>query len=827
MLALLRNYQKMAWRNFFRHSAISLLNVVGLLIGIVTSLLIFGQIRYEMSYDTFQPQYKRIYRVVSKHYQQGILQRETAFTVPALGPSVAEQVPGITDYFRVSPWAPSYTLTYNGRGTDPIIFKEKLAFFSDATIVQHLGLKLLQGDPKQALTHPAEVILSATTAQRYFGSDWEKQNLVGEVLDYHDAYQGQLTFTIAGIFADYPTNSHLQFDVLFSHSSLPRFLSEDIPPEHQAELFEISWGPPTWYTYVVLDQHYEVLQLEKQINMLVAKQNTDPNKREELSLQPIESIHLHSKLHDEPQTHGSAIQVGVLSMVGALLLLIAWINYINLTMIGALSRAKEVALRKIFSASRWQLVKQFVLEAFLFNLVILLVAVVAIELLHPWFADYMQLDQQPSYINQPIFWGFLIALLIGGTLVTGLYPGGLLSRFAPLVALKSVRSAIKSGSLRQGLVIFQLGAALLLMVITLTVVSQLRYMQKQGAGIAMEETLVIESPNVFDTKGIFLQRVEVLRTALEPLESVQQVTATNSIPGSTQLWNVRAAHLPTLEDVHDFKQINVDDYYLPAIGARFLAGVNYSEFTNLKGKIIVNRAATQLLGFQKPDKAINQTLKIFHGGWNPELEIVGVIENYHHHSLENAYQPILFFPNPDTGNVLVKFSATTQTLALTIASIRKAWNQAFPGNPFEYFFLQNFYQQQYQAEERFSKAFSLVTIVAVIVALLGLITLITSVTVKKRQEIGIRKVLGASIGNILLLLTRRLILLIVVACTLALPLAYWVIRQWLDNYAFRIDVAGWLFIIPTITLFALAILTLTYHTWKAASNNPTEVLRNE
>ncbi len=826
MVALLRNYLTIAWRNFLRYATTSLLNGTGLLVGIVTSLFIFGQVWYETSYDTFQPHYQDIYRIVSAHYQQGVLQRETAFTVPALGPRLVEQVPGVTDFFRVSPWAPSYTLTYRSPDTDPVIFKEKQAYFSDAAIISHFGLALVQGNPQQALTRPAEVILSVSTAQRYFGATWKEQNIIGKTLDYHDAYQGQLTVTIAGVFTDYPANSHLQFDVLFSHRSLPMLLPKEIPPQQRAEMFEVSWGPPTWYTYVVLDQRQEMASLVKKINTMVAEQNTDPNKQEELVLQPIESIHLYSNLQDEPRAHGDALQVEVLSMVGVLLLLIAWINYINLTMIGALSRAKEVALRKVFSASRGQLVKQFVLEAFLSNALLILVAALVVGLLYPWFVDFMQLDQQPSYINQPFFWIILIALLVGGTLVTGLYPGGLLSKFTPLVALKGIR-LVTFGALRRALVVFQVGAALLLMVITLTVVSQLAYMQRQGAGITTEETLVIEAPNVFDREGGFLPRLQALRAALEPLENIEQVTATNFIPGSAQLWNVQAARLPTPEVVHDFKQINVDDYYLSTIEARFVAGVNFSELSNSESKIIVNRAATQLLGFQEPDEAIKQTLRILHGGWTSELEIVGVIENYHHYSLENAYQPILFFPNPDAGNILVKFSATTETFPSTVAAVRQAWNRVFLGNSFEYFLLQDFYKQQYQSEERFSKAFTLGTVVAIFVALLGLVALITLITLKKQQEIGIRKALGASTGDILRLLTQRLILLIVVSCAIALPVAYWLTSRWLDNYAFRIDLASWLFIVPTLTLIALAVLTLLYHTWKAARSNPTQVLRYE
>ena len=234
-----------------------------------------------------------------------------------------------------------------------------------------------------------------------------------------------------------------------------------------------------------------------------------------------------------------------------------------------------------------------------------------------------------------------------------------------------------------------------------------------------------------------------------------------------------------------------------------------------------------MLGFQKPEYAINQTLKIFHGGWTPTPEIVGVIENYHQRSLENAYEPILFFPTPNNGNVLVKLSATSVGIPQALESVREAWSKTFPGNPFDYFFLQDFYQQQYQSEERFSKASRLGTIVTVWVALLGLIALISTTTLKKRKEIGIRKVLGASVNSILLLLTRRLILLVILACALALPIAYGLVTRWLENYAFRVELSGWLFIIPTLVIIILVILTLSYHTWRAARTNPVNVLRYE
>jgi putative ABC transport system permease protein len=553
-----------------------------------------------------------------------------------------------------------------------------------------------------------------------------------------------------------------------------------------------------------------------------------PDVRADVQMQPLRDIYLYSDLVQEAKVNGSGRQVTFLLLVGLGIMVIAWINYVNLATAGSLRRAREVGIRKVVGASRAQLWKQFVLESVLHNGLAGLLALTLAQLLVPAFR---QLTGKPIPLwHDPGVNAALLAFLLVGTVLSAAYPSLVLSAFEPIRVLKGRFVASRSGNgLRKGLIVVQFAASVALITGTLTIYRQLSFMQERALGLQLDQTLVMVNPDVVDTT--FESKVQFFKQSLMQHPEIKYVVSANSIPGKPD--NLIQNGLQKAED-HDLDNgishygFRVDHHYVDALGLTLLAGRNFSEqMSTDKDAVLLNQTALRALGYRHPGEAIGQQVVT---NWTDKKTIIGVVADFHQQSLKKAFDPIVLALDESGafGYYAVKFNPQSgSTLSRVIDLVRAQWEAAFPGNPFEYFFLDDYFNAQYQSDRRFGWVFTLFSGLAILIACLGLFGLSLFSAVQRTKEVGIRKVHGATTGRLLVLLSGDFVRLVLAANLIAWPLAYLGLREWLGNYAFRIDLSPWLFVLPSLLVLAVALLTVSVQTLKAARSRPAEALRTE
>jgi len=823
---MLKNYLKIAYRNLLKNRTFSLINILGLTVAMTAGLLILQYVRFELSYDTFQDQHETLYRIQADFYQQGELQTQNAFTVPALAPTLAAEIPEVQDYFRLTSWADNYTILLNSDSPLQRSFKERNGIFADPAFVPLFSFDLLTASSDSLLQHPNRLIISESTAQRYFGEQWQSARPVGQTVVVYTSNRDQATsFMIEGVYQDMPKNSHLSYDLIFSHASLPNFLPQEIPEEQRLSMFENSWGPTAWYTYLQLNETAQPETVAQKITELVAERNPQENSSEIFTLQPIQDIHLHSQLANEPSANGNANWVYILIGVAALILVVAWVNYLNFTAAYTLNRLKEISVRRIIGARQKELLLQFLCEGAFTNLLALALALTLTQLITPYFQEVAGV----AFITN---WGWgELAILSSVLLVVLLISYYLISSTAGYQLNLGNMSFSKAGkklTFNRYLVVFQFAVSLFLASATLIIYQQVHYMQQQDLGIDTQEVLVIERPNVIDREVNFLQTVASLRNALENQVSVEAVSAVSMVPGSAQSLTRDMHRIGRSEEVPvSIKEVLVDQEYLPIMDIDLIAGSNFSETAeNNRNKVIINEAALKNLGFKDAQSALGSQLGMYTFSGLSEYEIIGVIENFHQQSLQHAYQPLGFFYEMYSGDYLVKVNSS-QDMAQTLAQIQSEWAELFPGNPFQYYFLDQRFAQQYQADRQFRQLLTWFSVVALVIASLGLFGLSMYHALLRTREVGIRKVLGASVGQVVVLLSQNFVKLVVIGGIVALPLLYWAMQHWLQQYAFRIDLSWWFWALPFLLIIVVSTVVVGFQTIRAALANPVDSLRNE
>jgi putative ABC transport system permease protein len=543
------------------------------------------------------------------------------------------------------------------------------------------------------------------------------------------------------------------------------------------------------------------------------------------NLQSLPDIHLYSHFMGEVEPNGDGNAVYLLLGIAFFIVVIAWVNYINLATARAINRAKEVGIRKVAGSFRGQLIRQFLLESALLNALAVGVALILVVIALPFFNKLSGQELSFSLLLSPSFWLALLGLFVIGAFLSGLYPAFVLSGFMPVTVLKGKMSSSHRGVfLRKSLVVFQFAASLFLLIGTFTVFRQIQFMRDQKLGINIDQTLVIQPP-IVRVDSTFQTTMTAFKEEMLRFPGIQKMAVSTSIPGDAVGWNAGGIRLKS-QDEKDAKQYRVigGDYdYLDTYGMKLVAGRKFSKAYGTDPKtVIFNKMAVQQLGFNKPEEALDQVIEF----WGEQYKIIGVIDNYHQQSLREAYEPLIFRLIPDlAGPISVKVG--TGQLSGTIANIQAGWNRFFPGNPFEYFFLDEHFNEQYKADQRFGQVFGLFTGLAILVACLGLFGLASFATVQRTKEIGVRKVLGASVSQILQLLYKDFALLVVIGFVISVPIAWYVTHQWLQGYAFRTEPEWWLFVLPFAVVLLIALLTVSFQTLKAALANPVTSLRAE
>ncbi len=804
---MIRNYILTTWRNLLKHKRFSVINVLGLAAGMAACLLILQYVTFQFSFDRFHANAPHLYRVT---LGEGIMGREV--TTGPLAPLMRREMPQVLHTARVQSATAVLAAGKN-------LFSEDRLYWVDPAFLVMFSYPLVEGSPATALTRPYTAVVSQSAARKYFGN----ADPVGQVLRVSNPDDGSHLFEVTGVLQDVPQYSHLQFDVLLSFST-PR-----------GEAYEEEWGWRYLSTYVQLRPGTDVRALESGLVRGVSKATEADGEYKSFWLQPLTDIHTSTVIKD-PQ--GADVEMMAFLFLLALFILgIAWINYINLSTAQATSRAREVGVRKAIGAGRRQLFGQFLLESVLLNTVGIALAFTLVQLSLPFFRKLTGLALSLTLWSEWQFWVALAGLFVMGTLLSGVYPALVLSAYQPIAVLKG-KIITKAGgiSLRKSLVVLQFVASVTLLAGTFTIFRQMTYMRNQSLGVDIDQVLVVKAPLLVGDSAALADQWSRFKTQLQGVATVRSVTASNALPskGYGSYLNKMSVEGITPEKTADGKpkamgEALVDVDFLPLFGLQLAAGRGFSkDLSSDLRSVILNEAAAKQLGFARPAQALGHVIKRRN---QPPRIIIGVLKNYHHDYLKQGYTPAIYRLDPTQTNFFSVKIAGGQDPATrireTLTAVEKQWKTVYPGNPFEYFFLDDAFNQQYEADHQLASTIGLFAFLAIAVACLGLFGLVSFATAQRTKEVGIRKVLGARTAQLLFLLSKDFLGLILVANLIAWPLTYWGTQQWLDNYAFKISITPVLFVLPTLAVLGIAVLTIVLHVGKAARRNPVESLRYE
>jgi len=801
-LVMLTNYVTMAFRHFKKQKGYAIINLFGLASGLACCLLILLYVQHELSYDRFHEHADRIYRVVEDLSTPSNTNATT--TIPAaFAPAATGDFSEIEQAVRLfSP--PQTPVAYGDR-----LFQEPDFFYADATMFEIFSFPLLQGDPATALDAPFSLVLTESTARKYFG----RADPVGKVLTVGDT----LDFHVTGVVQDVPSESHFHFDIVASMASW-----EIIAPD-----IANAWAPHMYYTYLLMAPEASAAALESKFPALVERSvDLSEGWSFDFSLQPLPSIHFHSHRSGELEANGRLEHLYLFTAIALFILLIACINFMNLATARSSQRTREVGMRKVLGAHRRQLVGQFLGEALLMSLTATALAVVLVILTLPAFNTLADKDLTLDVLGQWPFLAALSALTLGVGVLAGSYPAFFLSAFRPLATLKGLPTHTgkqrAASRLRSVLVVFQFAVSVFLIAGTAIVFSQLHFMRTRHLGFAPEQVVVLSSLNARQADLADLFKQEVLGYA-----SVQRVAMSNSIPGRGTIGlSFQAEAMPEnhwrLTEILFADPGFVKTYQMDIVAGRDFSG---DLTTDTTGSFLLNEAMVKELGWT-PEEAIGKTAALRRGGGR----IVGVVKDFHFTSLQTAVEPLVILPTPvayGSAPLYLSLRIRAEDLPGTLAQLEDTWRTLIPHRPFDYFFLDEDFDRQYKAEDRLGRIFGVFAGLAILIACLGLFGLAAYTVEQRTKEIGVRKVLGASMPGLVGLLTTDILKLVALAFVLAAPVTYLAMHRWLDDFAYRIEMSAWTFLMAGLFALLVASLTVSYQAIKAARANPVDSLRHE
>jgi putative ABC transport system permease protein len=811
---MLHSYLLIAFRSLWNNRVYTGLNVAGLALGMAASLMLFQYLRYEWSYDHQSPHAAQIYRAFNETINAGKVVTQDANTHSALGPALKADLPEVVDYCRL------YNRNLNEVVFDQLSGPVKLqgAWMCDPGFLRMFPQRFLAGDPKTCLLEPNSIVLSESAARQLF----PRGDAIGKVLEVPGGtFTGQ--HEVKAIVADPPPNTHLKFKALFSYET------------RYADGFQNNWDSYWEYNYFQLKPGADLTKVQAQLARYSVPLLKDVGIR--LNFQPLLDIHQKSKLTYEIESNADGRSLKLLFWVALFILGIGFVNYINLSTARAAERAKEVGLRKVIGARRWQLTLQFLLEGFLVNALALCLAFTLFGLFMPTFAKVVAcpLLEYPGCDLK--FWAIGFGMLISGISLAALYPSLHLTTFQPALSLKGTAKTGKGLlGLRQVLVVLQFVCSIALIVSLLTVKKQLQFLHNHHLGLSLEQVMSIKPP-VFNWQedSINRRRTAALKNRLAQIPGISHLASSEIVPGlgissiSGTSDGVYWERKPSAALRTPIYFVNADSAFYPTFGIRFVAGQfpgsGYDE-RQANEHLIINEAACKAIGFANPEEAIGQRLA-YDVNSDYRMTIHGVVADFHIESLKEPARPTLYFCQNSVNGAYLSIKTKHPDLQGTLAKVQAAWQQVFPEQAFDYVFLDQNFDAQYRTEERLGKVFALFSALAIGIACLGLLGLAAYLALRKRKEIGVRKTLGARVIDIVGMLSFSFIRLVLVAAVVACPLAWYLLDKWLNNFAYRIDFP-WL-VLPLACFLALLAATLVVGSlsFRTALENPARSIRTE
>lgn len=810
---MLLSHLRLAWRNLFRKKGFTLFNIGGLTVGIASFILLAIYINHELSYDTFHRHADNIYRIRHDTYKGNRLEASTAITYYGASPAIRESFPQLQNYVRLH--RADGMINYYRQDGEVVSHHEFNAFYADTSFFSIFSFQLKNGDPRSVLRNPNSMLISESAAKKYFGD----QNPVGQSLKLTTQWQGG-EYLIEGILEDVPENSHLKFDFLFPIESL---LSN-------GQFKYGAWYWTNFYTYLLLKDGVDPVAFEKDLSKVIdehlGRELRKSGLEEKFILQPLTDIHLHSNIGGEARANHDYYSVVFLMILAAFIITIVLLNYVNLSTARSAERLREIGVRKVLGSSKRSITWQFMTETFLVYTIALVLSLLAVAISLPFFTELIGSHLLLEWKESSQLIGIVILIIVTGIIFSASYPALVLSRFNAVSALKG--NTGKSSNriiLRRVLIAFQFCAASGAIVATLLVYQQLTFMINQPLGVNIEQKIVLRAPKIIEDKS-FMNSVRYFKGQLSMLPDIGGVTASSEVPGHAVFWTgeLRTMH----EDNHVRHLMNIlvaDEDFIPTYNVLLLAGRNFRagsgyDYGNV---VIINETALKHFGFKDAQDALGEDV-ILNG--LAAKKIVGVTADYHQQSLKASIQPTIMQFIPWTSDfITVQFQGND--LQGIINNIQTVFQKAFPGNAFEYFFLDNHYHEQYENEKRLLRIFNIFSTISIFSACLGLFGLSSYVIIRRKREIAIRKVLGASIDGIVRLLTTEYIWLILAALAVSIPLTWYFIDMWMENFAYRPEISWWYFACGGVVTLVLALLTIGANVVRAALTNPAQSIKSE
>lgn len=808
---MFQNYFKSAMRNLLRFKFISFINLFGLTVGLTCCLLIVVYILNELSYDKYNKNADHIYRVERTflNAETGAVSLELGAVAPPIGPLLQNDFKEIKRITSILP-AGTTTIRYEDK-----IFNEERVFFADENLFEVFDFTVTNGNAAKSLDEPYSVMLTEETAKKYFGNE----NPVNRIIRLDNQFIGKVT----GLYKALPNNAHWHPDVLISFNTLKD------TAVYGAENLRTNWSNNSFYTYLLLPDHCDPKKLEAQFPAFLNRhftENGDPKFKTSdwtfLTLRKLTDIHLYSHKDSEIEENGDIKRVYIFSAIALFILLIACINYMNLSTARSSLRAKEIGVRKVIGAGKGELIFQFLSESVLLCTIAGILSLLLVFLSLPWLN---QLSGQSLSFGTLLQWKIMILLLLMPFIVgisAGIYPAVFLSSFKPVKVLKGVfKAGNKTVSFRKVLVVVQFSISIILIISTTIVFQQLRYIQTRSLGFNKDQIVTINNNSGLNTT------FEAFEAALLTNPNVQVVGRSSRIP-SGRLLDANGSQInkgdslaPTKADI---KFVQADEGFIPAYQVKVLAGRNFSkDFSTDTSSFLINEAAVKVLGLKSNEDAVGK--QFMYGGRRGSL--IGVFQDFNFESLHQRVLPIVLLTSTTPngyGRISIKVSGNMQA---TLAHIEATWKRFLPEIPFEYTFLDDRFAELYQSEQQQQSIFTIFSCIAIFIACLGLFGLSAFTITQRVKEIGIRKVLGASAGSIVQLISQEFLLLVIIASLIAFPVAWYAMHNWLQDFAYRINITWWVFIFSGITALLIAFATISVQAVKAAMSNPVKSLRSE
>ncbi len=805
---MLQNYFKVALRNIRKHKFYSILNISGLAFGLTACFLIGLYIYDELTFDHFHKDYEDIYHV-GLHINLGGREFIMASSCPPLASEMMSTIPGVEQTTRINPWTlRNLIVKYEDKA-----FTEKKAFYADSNFFEFFSYKLLSGDIKTALKDPNSVVLTTAIATKYFGND----PALGKIITIGN---DKKAFKVTGIAAEAPANSHIQFDMLLSSVS-------------DKGMSQGGWGDlGEMYVYFRKNKNTPLPSIELKFKDIIAK-HVAPEIEESFGVNmkefeksggififfayPLSSSHLYHPEIDALGTASDIKYVYIMGAVGAFILLIACINFMNLATARSASRAKEVGLRKTLGSARSKLVAQFLSESFIYVFTAMMIAIVGVYLLLPSFNLLSGKVLSFDTLLSPTLLVTIVVVFVMVALLAGSYPAFYLTSFNPIDVLKgNIRSGMKSKGIRSVLVVLQFTISIALMICTMVVYNQLQYMQEKNLGLDKQNVLVLENT------VLLKNRQHAFLEAINNLAGIEKCSYTdNAFPGIDMLGVYRA--VGTTKDL-TFPMYYTDENHLDVLKIELSSGRFFS--SNLASDstaCVINETAARELGWTNP---LNEKLTGDLTGSSPGMNVIGVVKDFNFESFKAKVKPLVILPSVQKKaiNMLIRYNGNPKDV---VASVEAVWKQYAPNEPYEYNFLDQNFDKLFREEQRLGQVFTAMSSIAIFIACIGLLGLASFTAEQRTKEIGIRKVMGASVASVNTMLSKEFMMLVGISFVIASALAWYVMKEWLSSFAYRIELGPLVFLLGGIMAAGIAWLTVSYHFIKAARSNPVEALRCE